>query len=173
MSSNAIPLVGFAAFSGVGKTTLIGKVIPLLLEQGMRVGAIKQTHHDLELDRPGKDSYELRRAGASPTLLAGPHRWFLAGEYPDGRSPELNDLAARFAPGEVDLLVVEGFRHQPFPKIEVHRPALGHPLLATTDPHVVAIASDAALDVTLPVLPLNRPEAVADFIVTHILHTPT
>ncbi len=172
MLENAlVPIVGFAAFSGTGKTTLLTKLIPLLRERGLRVGLVKHAHHSFEIDRRGKDSHELRRAGANPVLIGSRHRWALMMETPGQDEPVLDDLLARLDQDALDLILVEGFKHEPFPKIELHRPALGKPLLYPGDGSVVAIATDSDLTepATIPVLSLNEPGQIADFIIREIL----
>lgn len=156
--------VGIAGFSGAGKTTLIERVLPVLRGHGLRVSVIKHTHHGFDIDRPGKDSWRHREAGAHEVLLVGDRRWVLMHEEravaPDAvRS--LDALVARLEP--VDLVLVEGFRSGAHPKLEVHRPSLGQPLLAATDPWVRAVATDAAsLPVAVPRLPLDDLEAIAE-----------
>ncbi len=160
-------VLGFAAPSGTGKTTLLKAVIPLLKAGGLRVALIKHTHHDLDLDQPGKDSYELRHAGASPVLLTGPRRWTLFEERSgEADAPFFPALARLVGGGAPDLVLVEGFRRERLPKIEVYRPASGRAPLYPEDPGIVAVASDGPLPVAtdLPVLDLNAPEAVAEFI---------
>ncbi|WP_341678901.1 molybdopterin-guanine dinucleotide biosynthesis protein B [Niveibacterium sp. SC-1] len=154
---------GFAGYSGAGKTTLIERLIPIFRARGLRVSLIKHTHHGFDLDRPGKDSYRFREAGASEVLLAGGQRWALMHELGDEPEPSLQEQLARLAP--VDLVLVEGFRNTDIPKIEVHRPAAGHPLLHEFFPNLLAIASDMAVAHSpLPRLDLNDSQAVADFI---------
>lgn len=157
------PVFGFAGFSGSGKTTLIERVIPLLVARGLRVALVKHAHHDFDIDKPGKDSHRHREAGATEVLVSGGKRWALMHELRDEPEPRLADLLMHLSP--CDLVLVEGFKHDPVPKLEVHRPLLGHPLLATQDPHIVGIACDAAVDCPLPQIDLNHPEAVADFVV--------
>jgi len=160
------PVLGFAAFSGTGKTTLLVQLIPLLARQGVRVALIKHAHHDFDIDIPGKDSYELRRAGAHQVLVASDRRSALMTEYPAVCDPSLDTLVAALDRDTTDLVLVEGFRHLPFPKIELHRPALGHPLLCNEDRNILAVASDAALDTgALPRLDLNDPAAITAFII--------
>ncbi len=161
-----LPVLGFAAFSGSGKTTLLERVIPRLVEAGVRPALVKHSHHDFEMDKPGKDSDRLRRAGAGQVLLASPWRtaWIREG---DGETePRLQELLSRLDLSSLDLVLVEGFRQEPIPKIEIHRPALGRPLLCAADPNVVALACDAppveAPD--LPRLDLNDPAEVARWI---------
>lgn len=160
-------ILGLAGWSGSGKTTLICKLLPELQRRGLSVSTIKHTHHDVELDRPGKDSYEHRAAGAQEVLLVSPRRFALAHEWGDASPPDLNRLIARLAP--VDLVLVEGFREDPCPKIEVHRPALGKGRLRDAAVNVVALASDGGeADPSLPCLDLNDVSAIADFIVVHV-----
>ena len=162
----ALPVLGFAAFSGTGKTTLLRKLIPLLARQGLRTGIIKHAHHEFDIDIPGKDSYELRKAGARQVLVASARRRALITETHEAGDPDLDALIARLDPATVDLILVEGFRHVPFPKIELHRQALGHPLLHPYDPAIIAVACDHPLDAgPLPVLDLNDAGAIAAFII--------
>jgi molybdopterin-guanine dinucleotide biosynthesis protein B len=164
-----VPLVGLAAFSGTGKTTLLRRLLPLLAAQGLRVGVVKHAHHDFDTDIPGKDSYELRRAGATQMLVASRRRWALVTELAGEREPRLDALLAQLDSNALDLILVEGFKAEHFPKIELHRPQLGHPLLCLADRSIIAVATDAPLAVEpgVPVLDLNRPEEIAAF----ILHT--
>ena len=163
----ACPVLGFIAFSGTGKTTLLTQVIPLLKEQGIRPALIKHAHHRFDIDIPGKDSYALRKAGADQVLVASRHRWALITETPDNPGdPRLQGLLDQLDTRRIDIVLVEGFKHVPFPRIELHRPSLGHPLLFPGDPGIIAVASDAPLPqaCTLPQLDLNAPQQVADFI---------
>lgn len=164
-----VPVIGFAAYSGTGKTTLLKQLIPRLREQGLRPGVIKHAHHRVEFDVPGKDSYELRKAGAGQVLLASANRWALMAEEPGPQEPELPVLLQRMDLSELDLVLVEGFRHIPFPKIELHRPSLGKPLLCREDATILAIASDAALESppSLPLLDLNDVDGVVAFILDY------
>ncbi len=161
-----VPVIGFAAYSGTGKTTLLKQLIPLLREQGLRPGVIKHAHHDVEFDTPGKDSFVLRKAGAGQVMLASARRWALMGEEFGPVEPELPVLLERMNLNELDLVLVEGFRHLPFPKIELHRPMLGKPLLCEQDQTILAVASDAAVELPrgLPRLDLNDVDSVALFI---------
>lgn len=161
-----LPVLGFAAFSGTGKTTLLVKLIGELTNRKVRIGVIKQSHHDVEIDIPGKDSYQLRKAGASQTLLTSPRRWALIHE--DGVNME-NDLPATIEcldTGTLDLVLVEGFRHYPFPKIELNRSELEKPFLFPEDDSIIAIATDRPEPVKnrLPVLDINNPQEIMDFI---------
>jgi molybdopterin-guanine dinucleotide biosynthesis protein MobB len=159
-------LLGFAAASGTGKTSLLKSLIPGLRAQGLRLGLIKLTHHDVELDRPGKDSYELRKAGASQVLLAGSERWTLVRDFEQPREPELDAMLAQLDLEALDLVLVEGLRHGRLPKIEVHRPSLGRPLLYPHDSEIIAIATDQPLKNSAcpPQLDLNQPQQVLDFV---------
>ena len=175
MLNNAqIPLCGFVAYSGTGKTTLLEKLIPLLNSQGIRIGVIKHAHHDFELDHPGKDSYRLRKAGASQTLVASAQRWALITENPAPHlDPDLDALVAQLTQSELDLILVEGFKHVPYPRIELHRPSLGKPLLYPEDESIIAIASDETIEQPMKItqLDLNSPDIIAEFIRQHILLT--
>jgi len=161
-----IPVLGFAAFSGSGKTTLLEKVIPRLSQAGVRPALVKHSHHDFEMDKPGKDSDRLRRAGAGQVLLASPWRtaWIREG---DGETePCLEELLSRLDTSCLDLVLVEGFRYEPIPKIEIHRPSLGKPLLCDSDENILALACDEppARRPSIPLLDLNDPAGVADWI---------
>lgn len=154
---------GFAGWSGSGKTTLIEQLIPRLVARGLTVSMIKHAHHAFDLDRPGKDSFRHREAGATEVLLTSARRWALMHELRDRPEPPLPAQIARLSP--CDLVLVEGFKHAPIPKLEVHRPSLGRPLLHPGDPHVVAIATDAPVRTSLPVIGLNDYDAIAALVV--------
>jgi molybdopterin-guanine dinucleotide biosynthesis protein B len=166
MINAKVPILGFVAFSGTGKTTLLERLIPLLRQHNLRIGLIKHSHHNIELDTPGKDSYRLRIAGASPVMLVSSHRRAIITEFDNIREPNLDEQLAAFDQSQLDLILVEGFKTANFPKIECHRPALGKPLLYLNDPAIIAVASDTQL--TLPDnlvrLDINDPNSVADFI---------
>lgn len=170
MNTASIPLLGFCAFgSGIGKTTLLTGLIPVLTLHGLRISVIKHAHHSFDIDHPGKDSYRLREAGAVQMLLGSRHRWALMTELshtPSGahNEPSLAELLPSIDTSLADLILVEGFKHEAIPKIEIYRPALGKPLLAMHDSHIIAVASDGAVSTKLPVLDLNDPIAIADFI---------
>lgn len=162
-----IPVLAIAAWSGTGKTTLLKKLIPLLCERGIRPGLIKHTHHKMDVDTPGKDSYELRKAGAAQTIVASAQRWALMTETPEEPELDLAYLVSRMDASTLDLVLVEGFKHEPVAKILLFREGCGHcqdELLV--DQHTIAIASDVPLAVGAPVLNLNDPEEIAAFIVT-------
>ncbi len=160
-----IPLLAIAAWSGTGKTTLLKKLIPELCSQGIRPGLIKHTHHDMDVDKPGKDSYELRKAGAAQTLVASSQRWALMTETPDEIELDLTYLASRMDETKLDLILVEGFKHESVAKILLWREGCGHDLQELEiDEHVIAVASDLALKMDVPVLDINDVAQVADFI---------
>ncbi|MET0028000.1 MAG: molybdopterin-guanine dinucleotide biosynthesis protein B [Candidatus Thiodiazotropha sp.] len=175
MFSAPVPLLGFAAYSGTGKTTLLKQLIPGLRARGLRVGVIKHTHHQVEVDQPGKDSYELRKSGAARVLLASSRNWALMADEPQEREPTLPLLLDRLDLRSLDLVLVEGFRHLEFPKIELHRPSLGKPLIHPQDPSVIAIACDEPLRGAggLPCLDLNDAQSVLHFILNDFLAAPS
>lgn len=155
-------VLGFVGWSGSGKTTLLVAVLPLLRAAGLTVSTVKHTHHGFDMDRPGKDTFRHREAGAHEVLIAAGTRWVLLHEV-DGPEPALPDLLDRMDP--VDLVLVEGYKTHPFPKLEVHRPSLGKPPLWPDDPNVLAVASDEAVAAAgRAVLALNDPAAVARWI---------
>jgi len=162
-----IPMLGFVAYSGTGKTTLLKKVIPLLKAKGIRIGMIKHAHHDFDIDIPGKDSYELRKAGAEQMLIASSKRWALMVETPGQDEAQLADLINRLDTSHLDLILIEGFKHVEYPKIQCHRPSLGHELICKDDPSIIAIATDEPLGpkVNIPQFDLNHPEEIAKFII--------
>ena len=166
-----IPLLGFAAFSGTGKTTLLTQIIPILKHQGLRIGLIKHSHHNFQIDQPGKDSFRLREAGASPVMLVSTHRRAIITDITPAQEPRLNDQLKHFDQSELDLILVEGFKAEPFPKIELHRPSLNKPLLYPNDPNIIAIASDCPLQTpdTLTQLDLNQPDMIAAFILNQFM----
>ena len=167
MVETRIPMLGFAAFSGTGKTTLLIRLLPLLRAQGLRIGMLKHAHHGFDIDRPGKDSYELRRAGAEQMLVASARRWVLMAEEGEGLAePDLQRLVARLDQDALDLILVEGFKHEAFPKIELHRPSMGQRLMCLDDPNIIALATDAqpAREPTVPMLNLNQVEEIAAFV---------
>ena len=166
------PLVGFCAYSGTGKTTLLSRLIPILSEKGLRIGIIKHAHHNFDIDHPGKDSYELRKAGASEIMIASSKRWALVHEsYEKKEEPTLEVLLDNLSLSELDLILVEGFKHEPLAKIELNRPSLGNPFLFPNDSSIIAIAMDEKprLDIKLPLLDLNNGKQIAEFISKNIL----
>ncbi|WON76898.1 molybdopterin-guanine dinucleotide biosynthesis protein MobB [Serratia sp. UGAL515B_01] len=165
MKGSLPPLLAVAAYSGTGKTTLLKQLIPLLKQQQVRVGLIKHTHHNMEVDTPGKDSYELRKAGAEQTLVASDRRWALMTETPEQKALDLKYLASRFDGSKVDLILVEGFKHEPINKILLYREEIGKPLATMLDKYVIAVASDKKIEkLALPLLNINQPEMIALFI---------
>jgi molybdopterin-guanine dinucleotide biosynthesis protein B len=157
---------GFAAYSGSGKTTLIENLVPLLVARGVKVSVIKHAHHAFDVDRPGKDSYRHRQAGASEVLVSSGVRWALMHELRNESEPELPDLLERLSP--CDLVLVEGFKMQAIPKIEIHRLAAGTPLLFPGDPHIVALATDARIPTTLPAFSLEDHSGITGFMLKYV-----
>lgn len=164
-------IFGFAGFSGSGKTTLIEKLVPVLTGSGLRVSLIKHAHHGFDVDRPGKDSYRHREAGCSEVLVSSSNRWALMHELRGAPEPSLDELVGRLSP--CDLVLVEGFKREPIPKLEIHRAAQpGAGLIFPHDPHIVGIATDVALVTRLPVFDLGDIEGIADFISVRALRIP-
>jgi len=161
---------GFAAWSGSGKTTMIENLVPLLVKQGFRVSVIKHAHHAFDVDKPGKDSFRHRQAGASEVLVSSGARWALMHELRGETEPELPQLLMRLSP--CDLVLVEGFKLQPIPKMEIHRQATGTALLHPGDPNIVAVATDVVLDTRLPQFGLNDYPAIARFVLEHLSLSP-
>jgi len=168
--NSPVPMLGFAAYSGTGKTTLLVQILPLLKKQGLRVAIIKHAHHKFDVDQPGKDSYELRKAGASPMIISSSHRTVLMIDKEEDSEPQLSDLIAYINPQQVDLLLIEGFKQWPFPKIELHRPSTGKALIFPQDEHIIAIASDEKISAAnaLPQLDINQPQQIVEFILNYI-----
>lgn len=162
------PVLGFAAWSGTGKTTLLTRLLPLLRERGLRIGTIKHAHHGFDVDTPGKDSYELRKAGAEQVLVASRQRLALMVERPGTEEPGLDELLHHFDGSGLDVVLVEGFKHLHFPKIELHRAARRKPLLFPSDSSIIAVATDTGVDTELPVLDLNDLPAIADFVIDYL-----
>ncbi|MCM6968207.1 molybdopterin-guanine dinucleotide biosynthesis protein MobB [Enterobacter hormaechei] len=160
-----IPVLAISAWSGTGKTSLLKKLIPALCAKGIRPGLIKHTHHNIDVDKPGKDSYELRKAGAAQTMVASNQRWALMTETPDEAPLDLAYLVSRMDHSTLDLVLVEGFKHEAVAKILLFRSDAGHDVSELTlDEHVIAVASDFALTLKVPVLDLNNVEGIAAFI---------
>ncbi len=171
MNNALVPILGFVAASGTGKTTLLTQLIPLLKQQGFRVGLIKHSHHDFEIDKPGKDSYRLRKSGATPVMLVSSHRRAIISEFEHPIEPQLDQQLKYFEQSELDLILVEGFKAEAFPKIELHRQSLARPLFYPDDNHIIALASDTTLSIPshLVALDLNDPVMISRFIVQRFL----
>jgi molybdopterin-guanine dinucleotide biosynthesis protein MobB len=165
-----VPVLGLVAFSGTGKTTLLTQLLPLLIENGLRVAVVKHAHHGFDIDHPGKDSYLARKAGAVQTLVASHERWALMTETPGQAEPHLDALLRHLDQDGVDMILVEGFKHETFPKIELHRSALDHALLYPHDSSIIALACDAPIAPPAPVarLDLNDVGAIARFIIAFV-----
>ncbi|MEI7605959.1 MAG: molybdopterin-guanine dinucleotide biosynthesis protein B [Rhodospirillaceae bacterium] len=159
-------LFGLAGWSGSGKTTVLVHLVPLLAGRGLKVSTVKHAHHGFDIDHPGKDSYRHRGAGATEVLVASSKRWALIHELHEAPEPSLAELLARMAP--VDLVLIEGFKRDSHPKLEIWRRGNGKPLLCHDDPHIVAVASDEPVEgLPVPRLDLNDPDALAQFIIDH------
>ena len=171
MKNALIPILGFAATSGTGKTTLLTQLIPLLKQHNIRVGLIKHSHHNFQIDKPGKDSFRLREAGASPVMLVSSHRRAIITEFATAQEPCLDEQLSHFDQSCLDLILVEGFKSELFPKIELHRPSLTLPLLYPDDSSIIAIASDQPLTLQreLVSLDLNNIPQIAQFILQTFL----
>ena len=171
MHNAKVPILGFAAFSGAGKTTLLTQLIPLLIQQNISPGLIKHSHHDFQIDKPGKDSYRLREAGASPVLLVSKYRRAMITEFKNPQKPLLADQVNALDQSQLDLILVEGFKSEKFPKIGIHRPQLKKPLLYPKDPSIIAIASDTDLAIPEHIrkLDLNDPQKIATFITAEFM----
>ena len=158
---------GFAGYSGSGKTTLIEQLIPRFVAMGLKVSLVKHAHHGFDIDRPGKDSWRHREAGASEVLLSSDRRWVLMHELRGEPEPMLEDLIRLFSP--CDLVLVEGYKtNDLIPKLEVYRPSIGKPPIHPEHPNIVAVASDAIIETALPLLALNDPDAIARFVIHHL-----
>jgi molybdopterin-guanine dinucleotide biosynthesis protein B len=159
-------VLGLAGWSGAGKTTLLAALIPELVRRGVTVSTMKHAHHRFDVDQPGKDSYVHRQAGATEVLVASSGRWALMHEHRGAPEPDSTELMRHMTP--VDLLLIEGFKRETHDKLEIHRAANGKPLLATEDPHIVAIVADAPVpQAKVPVIGLDDIAAIADFIMRH------
>jgi molybdopterin-guanine dinucleotide biosynthesis protein B len=159
-------IIGLAGWSGSGKTTLLTRAIPRIVARGFRVSTLKHAHHGFDVDQPGKDSHSHRMAGATEVLVGSARRWALVHELRDEAEPPLAALLRRLSP--VDLVVIEGYKTAPHPKLEVHRAAVGKPLLCPGDPAIVAVASDAPLPAaTVPVIDLDDVERIVDVLIRH------
>ena len=169
-NKSKVPVLGFAAFSGTGKTTLLLKLLPLIRARGYRIGMIKHAHHAFEIDHAGKDSYALRKSGVEQIVIGSRHRLAYIQEHEKMQEPSLDDLLGELKQEQLDLILVEGFKHASIPKIELHRPSLGGSLLYPDDPDIIAIAHDAAtaLPTSLPQLNINNTDSIVDFIATFV-----
>ena len=177
LAASACPLLGIAAWSGTGKTTLLEQLLPELRARGLRVAVIKHAHHAFDVDTPGKDSHRLRTAGAVPMLVASAKRFALMMETPDQAEADLEQLVAQLEGLEVDLILVEGFKQWPLPKLELYREAVGKPLRAPEDPWIHALATPAAqlpprdgVPQDLKRLDLDDPQALAAWIAAWPVH---
>jgi len=159
-------IIGLAGWSGSGKTTLIKKLIPRLIARGISVSTLKHAHHGFDLDQPGKDSFFHRAAGATEVIISSAKRWAILHELREQSEWDLAALVGKMSP--VDLVLVEGFKRDAFPKLEIHRIANSKPLIHPEDPHIIAVASDSALPAAqVPVVDLNDIEAIADLLLKH------
>lgn len=164
-SKGLMRIIGLAGWSGSGKTTLITKLIPCLIARGVKVSTLKHAHHGFDLDQPGKDSFFHRAAGATEVIISSAKRWAILHELREEAEWDLPKLVAKMS--TVDLVLVEGFKRDAFPKLEIYRAANGKPLIHPDDPHIVAVASDAKLpQVKIPVVDLNDIEAIVDLLLT-------
>jgi len=159
-------IFGIAGYSGSGKTTLLEELIPRFVMEGLNVSLIKHAHHGFDIDRPGKDSYRAREAGCTEVLLTSDHRWVLMHELRGAPEPTLADQIKFLSP--CDLVLVEGFKEAPIPKLEVHRPGIGKPPLFPANPNVVALATDAVLDTQLPLFALDDYDGMVEFILKYL-----
>ena len=159
-------VLGIAGFSGSGKTTLIEKIIPELVRDGLRISLIKHAHHEFDVDQPGKDSYRHRMAGCAEVLVSSDRRWALMHELRGAAEPSLQEQLRHFGP--CDLVLVEGYKNDPIPKIEVHRRAVQAPLLYPQDSNVIAIATDEPLETALPQFTLDDVPGIARFVTRHL-----
>jgi molybdopterin-guanine dinucleotide biosynthesis protein B len=161
-------IIGLAGWSGSGKTTLITKVIPRLIARGCRVSTVKHAHHGFDLDQPGKDSFMHRTAGATEVAISSANRFAILHELRGEPEWNLKDLLSKLSP--VDLVLVEGFKRDAFPKLEIHRKDNGKPLLHPDDPRIVAIAADIELpQAKVPVIDLNDIDAICDVLLKHAI----
>ena len=158
-------ILGFAGYSGSGKTTLLEKLIPLLTAQSLCIAVIKHAHHDFDIDQPGKDTFRHRQAGAGEVLIVSAQRWALMHELRNEAEPGLEELCSRLSP--CDLILTEGYKFSPIPKLEVHRTEAGHEPLYPSDPRIIAVVTDSKGTFPLPVLDIDAPQEVAAFILNY------
>jgi molybdopterin molybdotransferase len=167
-NDHTLPILGFAAYSGTGKTTLLEQLLPKLTSAGLRIGMLKHAHHDFDIDQPGKDSYRLRKAGAAQMLIASANRHAMMVETPQ-QEPSFEELLSRFDIAQLDLILVEGYKHLSFPKIELHRTELEKPWLHISDPTIIAIAADEPVQRTdLLQLSIDDIDSIAQFVVDYV-----
>jgi molybdopterin-guanine dinucleotide biosynthesis adapter protein len=159
-------IFGFAGWSGSGKTTLIEKLIPLFVARGLKVSLMKHAHHTFEVDQPGKDSYRHRHAGCTEVLVSSSRRWVLMHELRGAVEPDLEQHMKHISP--CDLLLVEGYKREPVPKLEVYRSTVGEALIHPHDENIVAIAADQRVDTPLPQFDINEPEPIAEFVLRQV-----
>jgi len=155
-------VIGLAGWSGAGKTTLLSRLVPHLIAKGVRVSVIKHAHHDFDIDKPGKDSWVHRQAGATEVFISSSRRWALLHELRGDPEPSLKQLLLRMTP--VDYVIIEGFRAGVHPKIEVYRAGNDKPLIFPDDPYIMAVASDIEITTSLPRVDLNDVPAVAELV---------
>ena len=175
MNHRGCPVLGFVGYSGSGKTTLLTQLIQILRDRGYRIGVIKHAHHEFDIDHPGKDSYELRHSGASQMLVASRQRWALITETPEqSHDPQLAGLLDKLDEENLDIVLVEGFKHETFPKLEVYRTALSHSPLYPEDPNVIALITELPCEeeTDLVLLDINNPQNIADFVETLLQQGP-
>ncbi len=167
MATKKPPIIGFCAYSGTGKTTLLTKLLPALAARNMRVGIIKHAHHSFDTDRPGKDSYELRKAGAKRMLVASNRRWALIHELADEAEATPEELIATMTCPDIDLILIEGFKRENFDKIELHRGACGRQPMYPQDPNIIAFVSDIEppADIQIPMMHIDDINAICEFII--------
>jgi len=158
-------LFGFAGWSGSGKTTLIDRLVPRFTSQGLTVSLVKHAHHEFDIDQPGKDSFLHREAGCEEVLITSSARWALMHELHGAKELSVDEAIARISP--CDLLLIEGFKTAPIPKLEIYRRSLGKPLLHPDDPHILAIASDGALTTLLPHFEIDDVDDISAFVLQH------
>ena len=167
MLENNPPLLGFCAYSGTGKTTLLTRLIPILRAKNLRIGIIKHAHHHFEIDHPGKDSYELRKSGAQEVLVSSKTRWVVIHENYEEKECNLNELIEKINPDNVDIIIVEGFKNEKFPKIEIYRKGISKTKLHERDNNIIAVATDkpSIIDTKINILNLNNPDQISEFII--------
>lgn len=167
MATKTPPVIGFCAYSGSGKTTLLSKLLPVLAERNIRIGIIKHAHHSFDTDRPGKDSYELRKAGAKRMLITSSRRWALIHELANDAEATLSELIATMTCPDIDLILVEGFKREKFDKIELHRKACGYKPMYPQDRNIIAFISDIEkpADIRIPMIHIDDIDTICEFII--------